>query len=879
MSVHTVVVDGPLALRMSRLRAAREAAAGRQIVTLPLLAARLGGGFLAPASQEVLLPSIRDALAAGGFEELGKVADLPGMPRAALKFLQDLWASGVVTADHVNNSRLRDLALLDGRVRSALPAGALVSPDLVAAAIGKVALAPRLLGPIEIDRIVDIPAVWRPLVDALCEVVPIHWTATQHSRRDWFRGARESLEPLSGTMLAAEVCAEPRSEVREALRWARALLAAGNVQANEIAIVAASPGLWDDAFLVLAREAELPLHFTHGIPALATHEGQSCAALADILLRGITQERVRLLFARLPRTPARDAIPDDWARGLRRGAALASLDHWRHALERARPERQGSERAERALLPLLGELSEGIAVADRCGALLLKGAALSLWQEALRMAPAQAVDLSLQALRVSDGRDPGNSVIWSPARHAAAMPRRFTRLLGLTGHSWPRRREEDPLLPDHLRDAGMLASASTPEDDRLHFDVIVSQSEGFVLSRSERSATGALQAPSPWWPDEREESVLGRNRIPEHAFSESDRLFARPVDAGRNEHVRSSRACWRDWHDTEHHTAHDGRVRPDHHLILSALSEVQSTTSLQRLLCDPLGYVWELVLHWTAYRFETEPLALDPRAFGELVHALISDTLRDLESKGGIASVNDDIITISLEDQAALLTASWPVARAVPPRLLWLNTIALARERALRALTDRGEDRTGRSWTEVAFGYGEAEFPHPWISSDPVPIGGTGLTFRGRIDRVDLDEARGAATITDYKTGTAPAKAVATIFDHGAELQRVFYGLAVGSLLLDVRRVTSRLTYLAEAPARSFGLSDEGLHRAIDAAIGFTAAGAQILRGGMIAPGRPRAFFDQLSLALPADPEAYRRVKQRLFAQANARLDKLWSSA
>lgn len=53
MSIHSVAVDGPLALRMRRLDAAREGATGRQILTLPLLAARLAGGFIAPASQEI----------------------------------------------------------------------------------------------------------------------------------------------------------------------------------------------------------------------------------------------------------------------------------------------------------------------------------------------------------------------------------------------------------------------------------------------------------------------------------------------------------------------------------------------------------------------------------------------------------------------------------------------------------------------------------------------------------------------------------------------------------------------------------------------------------------------------------------------------------
>lgn len=85
MSIHTLVVDGPLALRMGRLDAAREGATGRQVLTLPLLAARLAGGFIVPASQEILYPAIRQALDAGGYEDIGNVSGLPGMPSAVCR--------------------------------------------------------------------------------------------------------------------------------------------------------------------------------------------------------------------------------------------------------------------------------------------------------------------------------------------------------------------------------------------------------------------------------------------------------------------------------------------------------------------------------------------------------------------------------------------------------------------------------------------------------------------------------------------------------------------------------------------------------------------------------------------------------------------------
>ena len=96
-----------------------------------------------------------------------------------------------------------------------------------------------------------------------------------------------------------------------------------------------------------------------------------------------------------------------------------------------------------------------------------------------------------------------------------------------------------------------------------------------------------------------------------------------------------------------------------------------------------------------------------------------------------------------------------------------------------------GEAR-GQSWTELAFGE-EVGGEHPWTSLSPVPIGETGLVFRGRIDRLDYEASSGAALITDYKVGAAPDRKKPIVFDRGAELQRVFYVLAVRSLLPDVR--------------------------------------------------------------------------------------------
>ena len=869
MQIHSVVVDGPLALRMRRLDAAREGATGRQILTLPLLAARLAGGFVSPASQEVLYLAIRRALEAGGYEDIGKVSELPGMSAAALSALRDWWDMEV-SVPYPDNARLRDFALLERRVRDELPSGILTPPDLVKAALARLRFAPKVLGAVTLQDIPNIQAVWHPLIQALCDVVPVRWIASQHSRRDWFSGDTQTRPSGAALLGSADLCADPRNEVRESLRWARALVADGKAAPHEIAISAASPAAWDDAFLVLSREAGMPVHFTHGIPALATREGQACAALADILLRGLSQERVRLLFTRLPRSPAKEGLPSDWAKGLRRSAALTSPELWRHALEQTRGERANGDLAERALLPILDDLAGGIASADVVGRRLFKGSVLALWRGALRMAPPQAIELSLQALRVADGREPGSSIAWGPARHVAAAPRAYVRLIGLDANAWPRRTNENPLLPQHLFGQLRLPSAEAAEADQMMHGIIVGQSTNYTLSRAYRSATGSLQAASTLWP-KKTERVVGRSAIPPHAFSESDRLYARPVDAGKDPQVHASRACWRAWWDGEQHTAHDGKVRADHPLVVDALAQVQSTTSLHRLLCDPLGFVWEYALHWREPNLDPQPLALEHRAFGELVHALIGGVLRSG------APENLDEIGISLDREAAHLTESWPLARSVPPGLLWRHTVEMARERALRGLKEALGEPRGTSWTELSFG-DPGDGPHPWTTRLPVPIGETGVAFRGRIDRLDEDAARRAAVITDYKVGTAPERKKPVVFDRGAELQRVFYGLAVRFLLPEVRSVSAQLTYLKHDPARTLSLADDELTKAIDQAIAFTAAGVHLQRNGRIAPGPAPVFFDPLTVALPADPDSYRRVKRRLFAQANSALDKLWSS-
>jgi hypothetical protein len=704
MNRRTIVIEGPLAFRMRRLDAARRSESGLQIMTLPQVAARLAGGFVRPPRSEDLDPAIRKALEAGGFGDLKNIRGLPGMTRSVAWTLTRVWNADVALADRARDSaRLRDLATIETRVRANLSLGVLTPRDLRDAALARLDHAPAVLGAVELGHVVQVGPVWQPLLNALTGNVRLIWRNPGATDIAWFAGGVESDPRPAPTAPQIVSCATPRAEAVEALRWMRELMASGRAHPEEIAICATATEDWDDHMLVLATDAGLPVHFSHGVPALASREGQACGALADVLLKGLSQDRVRRLLGHAGgRTPALENLPSTWAQGLQPGAALFELDQWRCALDEAHPRRTDGVDVRPIVNPVLEQLAKGPSAAEDVGRLLLGSAGRALWIEALRRAPAE---FSLQELRLPDGRDPGACAVWCPAGHLAAAPRRFVRLLGMTTRSWPRRAGEDPLIPSHILTHEVLDSVSITDQDRRAFDVITAHADGgCVLSRSRRNVQGGLQAASPLVPRGARTIVLKRARIPSHAFSEADRLLARPEEASASRSLRAADACWQDWRNSSV-TSHDGRVRPDHPIIARAFGQVQSAKSLRLMLRDPLAFLWRYALGWRSLVEDEQPLSLDARAYGELVHEMLKRAVDALEPNPGYGRAARHEIEAVLVAACVAIGSQWPLERSVPPLLLWRHTLAAARDLALTALTlDEPFQPNTRSWTELAFG-------------------------------------------------------------------------------------------------------------------------------------------------------------------------------
>lgn len=885
----TVVVEGPLAFRMRRLAAARDRELGVQILPLPLLAARLAGGFLRPAESPEVDEAVRAAIAEGGFADLEAIRDLPGLARAVAATLRRVWDADLPVQEmRGRGARWDDVALIETRVHATLPSAALSPRRLRDAALERVHLAREVLGDVELLEVPDVLPVWRPLLNSLLPHVAVRWTRPGTPDIAWFRGVAE---PRSATAaspaLIVESCANPKAEVVEALRWARQLIASGKARPAEIALCTPSPAEWDAELLALAEDAKLPIHCSHGFPALRSWEGQVCAALGDVLLSGLNQSRVRRLLGYLiGREYSALAVPQDWWLGIERGATLHTVEQWRRAFERAKPRRRDDHDIANILIPILARLDQGIeGVAQLADILPAKSRALL--ERALHSAPPRALEYSLKALRVPDETDPGRAIVWGPARHLEAAPRRWVRMLGLTSRSWPRLPLEDPLLPDHLLPGAMMLRNARAEDERAFQVLMGSASGGVVASHGRRSSQGTLQGPSPLIANVAEVRRLRRSRRPAHAFSEADRLLARPTDLEAHPVVASATACWSDWR-AGGVTVHDGRVRAQHPVVLAALHTVQSATSLQRMIRDPIAFLWFHGLGWRAPEVDNQPLTLPAADFGELVHALLKDTVDALEPDPGVLGASVALLQETLARTTRRIAEEWPLERAVPPALLWQHTLDHAARMALRALTFDPLKPGTRAWSEVGFGWategGTRPRAAPWDITQPVAIPDTEIRILGSIDRVDLSKAGDFVRVTDYKTGDIPQRSV--LFDRGGDLQRIVYAVAAQALLPGPPSVFARLVYLkGEQPVEKV-IKGAQVDAAIANAARFLNAAMAALQEGMTLPGphpdqhRDERRLNALRLALPASWDAYCEHKGPAIRQSLGKdFTKIWIAA
>lgn len=843
-------------MRELRLGAARNRRHGLQVMSFEQLAVRLAGGFVGPIDEESLRAAIQAVLPEIPLGELESIKLLPGMVGASAEALRKAWCAGIdLTARAGDHPRLDSIACLEAAVLARLPAGMMRPTELVAAACRRLEYASTIFGPVEIVGITELSPCWRPLLQELTAHTPVQWTAGPRPTPTWLEGTgivvsrAERRTPRISVVSAATAY----HEAIEAVRWARGLLASGEAEPADIAVAAASTGEYDDHFLSLRADADFDLHFVHGVKVTTTLDGQAAAALADILLRGLSQTRMRRLAALCGSEAGPfKAFPSGWVRILPTGAPLTSERAWIRLLDRLNPaDWPGGQDHTATLRGIVALLAEGAGAADEIGSVFLNGRAPAIWRKALQVGPCESLEATLETLRQDDCLEACVCASWMPASALAASPRRFVRLLGLNSLRWPRGVSEDRLISDHIIPTVELDPLPVGAADCRDFKTILATTvEQIVLSRSRRDGEGRLLGRSSLLGEYADEIYIRRNAVPSHAFSETDRLMARPQEFADEPQAISAATCRRNWHRKEI-TPHDGLVRANHPLLLAVLERTQSAGSLKLFLRNPLGFLWKYGMGLRMPECGTDPLVLDMLGMGDLVHMILDLALKKLESQGGIARAAQNQVATAVKVAADEAADLWESERAVPPKVIWDRTLDEARLLTSRALSYDDEHLPGvRAYGEVAFGGAapKSAAAGPWNPATVVEIPGTGLRIAGYIDRLDISGDGKRALVRDYKTGRTPKDNV--ILAGGRELQRCLYAFAVKALLGPDVSIRASLLYprdQVDRPLEDPGATLTEITRYLQAACTSLRAG-----NALIGPDGGGAY-DDLAFALPAN--------------------------
>ena len=869
----TIVAHGALIKYDLREEAARGHIHGRQIMSFEGLACRLAGGFVRAIDDDMLRDAVQKSLPSVELGELDAIKSLPGMVAAAAGTLRKAWRAGLdLQQEASRHPRIASVAALEAAVLERLPVSAKRPSDIADMAMQRLHLAEKLFGSIRFVGITELSPCWRPLLHALASRLSVTWDAGPRQVPEWLNEEAIKIERVDAETpnVSCVSAANARHEVIEAMRWARSLVASDKAKPEQIGIAAAIPADYDDDFLSLRADANIDIHFVHGVKVTSTRDGQAAAALADALLRGVSQSRIRRLSS-LARGLGGlfDALPDGWTSVLPLDAPLASSTGWDLFLAGLSADAWPDGKNHAPQLRAILDLAQGAAAAKDVGEKLLGGRPLKIWRKALIAGPAASIDATVESLKQPDGvEDKGAAsvkICWMPASELAASPRMHVRLLGLNSGRWPRGQSEDRLLADHVIETERLDPLPPSAADRRDFDTILKTTKAeVIISRSRRDGEGRLLGKSPLLQGLGDETALRRNAIPVHAFSETDRLVARRDEFANDEQAIRGTACWDNWRRAEL-TPHDGVIRPDHPAMEAMLRRIQSANSLKALFRNPLGFAWRYGLHLREPAVGADPLMLDNLAFGALVHAILEKSLTALEAAGGLSAASSEVIEDAARAAAAEIATTWAASQPLPPALVWQHTLADATELSRRGLALRDPTMSGgKSFCEVPFGIPGSTYDSemPWNPSIPVEIPGTGFQVSGRVDRVDLSADVKVALVRDYKTGRTPKEAI--VLDGGKELQRCLYAFAVRALLGKDVAVTAALFYLRGGDE----LRLEHPDAAMELLIGYLrAARASFLSGAAVVGKDSGDKFDDLAFALPANAAAVYLKRKALAAR------------
>ena len=246
-------------------------------------------------------------------------------------------------------------------------------------------------------------------------------------------------------------------------------------------------------------------------------------------------------------------------------------------------------------------------------------------------------------------------------------------------------------------------------------------------------------------------------------------------------------------------------VAPASGFVERLKAEPVSATSLESWATCPYRYFLGHILHLSALETPEDIATISPRDRGTLVHEILKRFLEESLAAGEFPAAGEAWSTqgrqrlMRIADEEFQKTESKGI---VGSPLLWRLTMLDVRDDLDSFLEDDATVRAGhgtvRTMAEAVFGFGSESLP----AEDPE----TGMLFRGRIDRLDLNPDGKSALVIDYKTGSAsPYRRLADdAIDQGKRLQLGVYSLAARSMFPGVEEVQAAYWFTTAGTAPRF---------------------------------------------------------------------------
>ncbi|MCY4170800.1 MAG: PD-(D/E)XK nuclease family protein [Bacteroidetes bacterium] len=873
---NTIVVLDRHCYISKRLDIARECSHGTQIMMMSDLAVRLAGGFIKAVDIAFLRAIIHEVLVDTNLGSLNNIKDLPGFVGAATNTLNKAWLSGFdLDQPH---ERVKEVSQLNDAVCKRLPASMLPPQALINVAYKNLNLAPVILGPVNFIGMTELHPCWWPLIEELSHYVPVTWVAgPRHIPHHLPKNCTQITEPNQSPQITTVSCSTPYHEAIEAMRWARQLVTQEGIHPQDIAIATTDTKVYDDFFIALREESDLPLYFAHGVNVTQPSHGQSTLALADLLLRGISSDRIFRLSSH--KQFLNDQIKElriTWRKLTTKIHDINTLSPNELELRIQKLIANEKKSTYFPLLSLLDEISKNskfrldnnpvLNLNDhiemkqswlQTGEKLLSGAALKLWNNLLKVSPAASFEQEILRISVREPPEFCERVAWMPAQSLAASPRQYVRLLGLNSYHWPRENIKDLLLTGPgLEDANQSLDPLPMYDaDQRDFSTICqTTSKTVICSFSRYDADGKILGRSHLLSSEifSDTIELFRNSVPSHAMSQSDQLLASPTKFRTTPRAAKALTCWNNWRNQKI-TEHDGLIKDNHPMIQHLLSQPASATSLTRMLRSPLGYIWHYGLHWRGMNIRTDSLTFNPMNYGVLVHRVLQNTLHNLEVNR--QSPEPIPHSDSISDSLKSTFENWESIYGTPPKLLWEETKHQIESMTRQIMDHFPSTQHIMSFCEVPFGGAKSGETQniPWDSDLPVYLPGTDIKITGFIDRIDIDTGSLNAQLTDYKTGKPNQDSG---LNGGQEIQRCIYYVAANSLLNKDYEISPSLLYLKNNNLQTLS---EPRHEYVEhLSKNVNEAKKNLKNGHVLFGATPKTKYDlgiygDFKLALPAD--------------------------